>query len=212
MTDETDLARLARIGDSVFAVVVTLLVYRVRLPSQEALATMAIPALLPFLTDLGTVVTSFVVASLFWMGHWRVFRRMRRADVRFVALNFVFLGTLVLLPISTSLMGITYGQGSGALAYCINLFLLAAATTAFRGHARRLEPQAFGTVAVLLSPTLLMAVFGGAAVFVTWRPWLAQALLSAALLAPLVETRWGMGRLGRELPLPAERSRADALR
>jgi len=38
MSEETDLARMARIGDSVFAVVVTLLAYRVRIPSREALS------------------------------------------------------------------------------------------------------------------------------------------------------------------------------
>jgi len=35
MTGETDLARIARIGDRVFAATITLLVYRVCMPCQQ---------------------------------------------------------------------------------------------------------------------------------------------------------------------------------
>lgn len=198
MNEETDLARLARIGDSVFAVVVTLLAYRVRLPNSDDLAARSLSALAPLGADLAAVVLSFGVASLFWMLHWAPFRRMHRVDTWFVYLHFAFLGALVLLPISTSLMSHASGGFAGAGAYSANLFLLAAAETLFRVRARRLEPQPFGDVPLLMTPALLMLIFGAAAIASLFAPGLSTALWCAALLTPLVERRWGLGRLARE--------------
>lgn len=203
MSEETDLARLARIGDSVFAVVVTLLAYRVRLPSGDDLAARSFEALAPFTADLAAVVLSFGVATLFWMLHWAPFRRMRRIDTWFVYLHFAFLGALVLLPISTSIMSHASDGFAGAGAYSANLFLLAAAETLFRFRARRLEPQPFGDVPLLVTPALLMLIFGSAAIASLFASGLASALWCAALITPLIERRWGLGRLSRAPAPPA---------
>jgi uncharacterized membrane protein len=203
MNDDSDLSRLSRIGDSVFAVVVTLLAYRVRLPQPDVLAHPSFEALSPFLADLGSVVLSFVVATMFWMGHWGAFRRLHRVDVRFVALHFAFLGALVLLPISTSLMSAGYSHRTSAFAYSLNVFLLALALLAIRAHARRLAPEAFGSVPVLLLPTLLAAIFGAAMVVSLVAPGYARLLWTAAFVCAPIERRWGMGRLWREQRLPA---------
>jgi len=194
MAEETDLARMARIGDSVFAVVVTLLAYRVRIPTLEALTGGQLAPLKPFVTDLAAVVMSFVVASMFWIGHWRVFRRMQHSDYGFVALNLAFLGTLILLPISTSVMSVAGDSTMAARACSANLFLLAMAETFFRRHARRLDTSAFGSNRLLLSPLMLMLLFGAAALVSL--AWLAAcpALWSMAILVPLIENRWGLGR------------------
>jgi len=185
---------MARIGDSVFAVVVTLLAYRVRIPSVEALTSGQVAPLVPFFTDLGAVVMSFLVASLFWIGHWRVFRRMQHSDYGFVGLNLAFFGTLILLPISTSIMSVSYGSLLGALTYSVNLFLVATAEAFFRRHARRLDPHVFGSTRMLLSPLLLMLLFGSAAIISLVWPAACPAIWCTAILVPLAENRWGMGR------------------
>ncbi len=197
MNGETDLARLARIADSVFAVVVTLLAYRVRLPAHDALASLSLVALAPLLADLAALALSFLVASLFWMLHWGAFRRMHRADAAFVALHFAFLGAMVLLPISTSLMSAASGNVPGTVAYSGNLFLLAALQTLFRVHARRLEPEAYGDAPVVLTPALLALIFGAAAVVGLFAPVASHLLWYVALVTPAIELRWGLGRLRR---------------
>jgi uncharacterized membrane protein len=195
VSQESDLARMARIGDSVFAVVVTLLVYRVRVPSQEALVSGQLEALMPFFKDMGAVLMSFLVASLFWLGHWRVYRRMQHADYAFVALNLAFLGTMILLPISTSILS-TAGTGlAGSLAYSTSLLLAATAETFFRRHARRLEPLAFGASRILVAPMLLTALFGAAVVVSFVWPAACPVFWCCALVAPWVERRWGLGSL-----------------
>src|SRR5450631_1583603 len=163
MTGETDLARIARIGDSVFAVTITLLAYRVRIPGHDALTSGELSSLLPFLRDLGAVMLSFFVASMFWVSHWRVFRLMRQSDIKFVALNLAFIGALILLPISTSLISADLTR-IGTLAYSGNLFFAATAGLFLRVHARRIDPHAFGPGRLLLSPALAMVLFGSAGI------------------------------------------------
>ncbi len=193
MTGETDLARIARIGDSVFAVTITLLAYRVRPPSHDTLVSADVSLWAPFLTDLAAVVLSFFVASVFWISHWRIFRRMRQSDMRFVALNLAFLGALILLPISTSLVSSDFTR-LGMMAYSINLFLAAAAGLFVRMHAQRLDPHAFGPGRLLLTPSLSMATFACAALVSAWSPLGAVVLWCGALVMPWIDGRWGIGR------------------
>jgi uncharacterized membrane protein len=192
MTQETDLMRIARIGDSVFAVTLTLLAYRVRIPDQAALSSGALEPLMPFLRDLGAFVLSFFVASMFYISHWRVFRRMRRSDLRFVALNLAFLGTLVLLPISTSLL--SADTSFGRLAYSGNLFFASSAGMFLRAHARRIDREAFGPGRLLIAPVLSMAIFGSAALIGFYYPDAAIGLWWCALASPWIDRRWGIGR------------------
>jgi uncharacterized membrane protein len=193
MSGETDLARIARIGDSVFAVTITLLAYRIRIPSPEALASGRLLALAPFLSDLSAMLMSFFVASMFWISHWRVMRRMRHSDIKFTALNLVFLGALILLPISTSLVSGTQTK-IGAFIYSFNLFCAASAGLFLRMHARSLEPQAFSGRLVLLPPALSMLLFASAAIVSLAWPPAAIVFWWCAIAVPLVDRRWGLGQ------------------
>jgi uncharacterized membrane protein len=192
MTGETDLARISRIGDSVFAVTITLLAYRVRIPSHDALVSGELSLLLPFLDDLLAVLLSAFVASMLWISHWRIFRRMGKSDIKFVALNLAFLGTLILLPTSTSLISVDLTR-IGTMAYSGNLFLAATAGFFLRMHARHIDPKAFGPGRLLLTPALGMVIFGGAVIVSMWSPRSAMALWCFALATPWIERRWGLG-------------------
>ncbi|MES1264086.1 MAG: TMEM175 family protein [Variovorax sp.] len=193
MANEADLARISRIGDSVFAVTITLLAYRVHIPDREALMSGQLAPLAPFFRDLGALLLSFFVASVFWISHWRVFRRMRQSDNRFVALNLAFLGALILLPISTSLLSndLTW---IGTLAYSANLLFGATASLFLRRHACRIDPEAFGPGRLLLAPAISMTLFATACVASLYAPGAALVLWLCALAGPWIDRRWGIGR------------------
>lgn len=191
MHQESDLVRIARIGDSVFAVTLTLLAYRVRIPSEAALLGGKLGPLLPFLSDLGAVVLSFFVASMFWLSRLRVFRRMQKSDITFVGLNLAFYGAMILLPISTSLLSADV-SALGRVVYSGNLFLASTFNLFLRRHARRIDPEAFGKGPLLLSPALSMLVFGSAAIVSLYSPTGAIVLWNCALLTPWIDTRRGM--------------------
>ncbi len=193
MSDEADLARISRIGDSVFAVTITLLAYRVRIPGRDALMSGQLAELVPFYQDLGALLLSFFIASVLWISHWRVFRRMRQCDIRFIALNLVFLGALVLLPISTSLLSHDMTR-LGTLAYSANLLFGATVSLFLRRHARRIDPQAFGPGRLELTPAFSMALFGGACIASLYEPRAALVFWLCALAGPWIDRRWGIGR------------------
>jgi uncharacterized membrane protein len=199
MTAETDLARITRIGDSVFAVTITLLAYRVRIPSHDALLAGELAPLLPFLDDLLAVLLSAFVASMFWIANWHIFRRMTRSDTKFVALNLAFLGSLILLPTSTSLISAELTR-FGTMAYSGNLLLLTTTTLLLRMHARRIDPEAFGPGRLLLTPILGIAIFGSAVIVSAWAPKAAEVLWFVGMAMPWVARRWGAGT-PKALPL-----------
>ena len=60
-------------------------------------------------------------------------------------------------------------------------------------HACYLDPQAFGRGHPLLSPALAMLLFGIAIVVSLLSP-IAASSRWIALLTPIVENRWGIGR------------------
>ena len=192
MTNETDLARISRIGDSVFAVTITLLAYRVHIPDPDVLMAGDPAALAPFFRDLGAVLLSFFVASMFYVSHWRVFRRMRQSDIQFVVLNIAFLGALILLPISTSLVS-SHLTRFGTLAYSANLFFCATASLFLRRHARRIDPKAFGPGRLLLTPAISMLLFGAAFATSFYSPTASAALWLCAVVSPWIDRRWGIG-------------------
>ncbi len=200
MTAETDLARIARIGDSVFAVTLTLLAYRVRIPSQEVLMSGDFSRLMPFRDDLLAVLLSALVASMFWLANWHIFRRMTRADTKFVALNLAFLGSLILLPISTSVISADLSP-LGTMAYSGNLFLLSTTSLLMRVHARRIDAHAFGPGLLLLTPILGMIIFGCAVVVSLKAPRAAEALWFAGMAMPWIARRWATGP-SRSAPQP----------
>ena len=194
MPAETDLIRIARIGDSVFAVVITLLAYRVHIPDAQVLEAGQWQPLVPFIRELAALLMSFFVASMFWVSHWRVFRRLQHCDLTYVGLNIAFLGTLILLPISTSLVSAADGTRVGSLAYSGNLLATASAGFFVRRHAHRIDPQAFGPGHVLLTPSLLMAAFGTALLVSLRWPSAAPWIWGLTLLTPWIDNRWGVGR------------------
>lgn len=194
MNTARDLRRITTIGDSVFAVVVTLMAHRVRLPEFDAFRTGDMKALTPFFTDVLAVVMSFFVASMFWLAYWRVARRMRHADIGFVSSSLMFIGTLVLLPISTRIISESFESSTGAaLVYSANLFLAAFAQLFVRLSARRLEPDAFPRRGLLRVPLLLMGLFLLAGAVSFWHPRWAIYIWLSAFVGRYVDRRWGIG-------------------
>jgi uncharacterized membrane protein len=123
-----------------------------------------------------------------------VFRRVQHSDLKYVALNIAYLGTLVLLPISTSLVSTADGTRVGSLAYSANLLATATAGFFLRRHAVFLEPHAFGPGRLLLVPATLMLMFGSAVLVSLRWPAAAPWIWGLTLITPWIDNRWGVGR------------------
>jgi uncharacterized membrane protein len=113
------LERLVFFSDAVMAIAITLLVIDVRLPTIVGPDTndRIVGAIQDVLPELFAFTISFVVIAVFWLGHYRTFRWVARLDGRLIALDFVFLFIVALLPFPTSVVATHGDRPAGAIFY-----------------------------------------------------------------------------------------------
>ncbi|MHB8896798.1 MAG: TMEM175 family protein [Candidatus Geothermincolia bacterium] len=100
------LGRIMSFSDGVFAVAITLLVLSIKVPVvRTSVADQELPhKLLGLLPIFEAYIISFLVIGLFWIGHHRVFRILKRHDNGLLWLNLLFLMFIVFIPFPTALM------------------------------------------------------------------------------------------------------------
>jgi uncharacterized membrane protein len=97
-------ARLEALTDGIFAVTMTLLVLDLHFPEPSDTAT-PWQETARLVDRLDNYMISFVVLAVFWVGHVRLLRRLRDADMPFIAINLAFLFFTTLVPPLTTLLG-----------------------------------------------------------------------------------------------------------
>lgn len=173
--------RIEALADGVFAIVMTLLVFDLRVPEvPRGELPSALIALLP--KFLG-YATSFVLLGIYWVGHRSQFSFIKRADQNFHWLNILFFGFVCLVPFSTGLLSRYPGVWYVVALYGLNLILIGLALflvwtyAAYRYHLvdpdlpqpvmrlarqRTLLAPAFYVVAILvglINPTISLIIF-----------------------------------------------------
>jgi len=100
------LERAVAFSDGVFAVVITILVLGIEIPSDGLLDAAAIAAEREkLLHQLLVYVVAFGLIGMYWAQHSLLFSGLRRMDRGLVVLNLLFLLPVTLLPFVTQLMG-----------------------------------------------------------------------------------------------------------
>ena len=196
--------RLILFSDAVFAIAVTLLALGLHLPPRpggydDASLVAAIPDLGPALL---AYALSFFVIAMFWMGHLRTMRLVVRIDSTFVALNFLFLALVALVPFPTSIVASDGGLASATILYAVFGASVALVSTllwvyATRiGHlisarvtpdlARRVTARSLVVPALFLAsiPVALVSVMAAQVIWVVAAP--AQGVVARRLRIPSV--------------------------
>ena len=192
-----ELRRLALIGDSVFAVSITLNARAVPIPRLDAGGYGSV-AFGGFVDGIAAVLLSVVVASAFWLGHWRYFRHVRTTSVGLVAAHFLFLLALILLPVSTDLYATNRSSPLATFVYGLNLLGLTIVALVFRLVAIRHTPDRVVVRDDWLGLCGVIALFAFAVAVSFRSPALSQACWYVGLASPLVET-WLGRRIARRL-------------
>lgn len=94
--------RVEALADGVFAIVMTLIVLEIRVPSGPAGELGA--QLVDVLPTLLTYAITFAVLGILWFGHRSQFELIERADHPLVWLNLAFLGVIALVPFSSAVL------------------------------------------------------------------------------------------------------------
>jgi uncharacterized membrane protein len=105
-----DNVRLNAVSDGVFAIVITLAVFSIKIPEiAPGQAVTALPqALVKLLPDFAGLFLSFIVLGIYWVGHNNVFQHVLRHDRLMLWLNILFLLSVALIPFPTTLL-VRYG-------------------------------------------------------------------------------------------------------
>jgi uncharacterized membrane protein len=119
-----ELDRVINFTDAVVAIALTLLVLDIRLPALGAGAYTTDQALLAALGSLWpnyvAFGVSFAVISVWWWTNHRIFRRVVRYDGGLLALDLVWLATIVFLPFPTAVLSANYLPVAIAFYACAN--------------------------------------------------------------------------------------------
>ena len=184
------LHRLVLFSDAVFAIAITLLAIEIHPPHHwQGLADL-FGQMGPKLT---AYAVSFAVVGICWFSHRRVFARLVKANGVLDFMNFLVLGLIALLPLTTELLW--EGHGQAVLVYVGLVALIGVAMGGVWGYAafigKLTEPMPAGEAwFVLLRVTLLPGLMCGLTLFSLVYPWC--WILLALLLV-------GVDRAGRRL-------------
>lgn len=117
-------ARLSALTDGVFAIVMTLLVFDLRVPLNADALTEELARLLP---NLVAFALSFVILGVYWVAHHGQFQFIQRVDNSLLWLNILFLMMISLVPFSAGMLGRHGSQPVAVILYGANLIGVAAA-------------------------------------------------------------------------------------
>ena len=125
--------RLIYFSDAVFAIAMTLLVLAIPRPSPT-------DSVYTFLTkeDTGKFIAYFIsfwVIAIYWLGHHRLFRFVRRYDQGLLFLNLVLLFFVAFLPYPSAILGDHNTSVAATNFYAISVAAAGAASTALAWYA-----------------------------------------------------------------------------
>jgi uncharacterized membrane protein len=118
--NEIEFSRIVAFSDGVFSIAITLLVLNLLIDSGVAHKDLAKEIWAQRENFLAYAI-SFAVIGRFWLVHHRFFGEVTAFDGRLIALNMLYLGWIVLIPFSSSLIG-DYGSVTiSVVIYAVNL-------------------------------------------------------------------------------------------
>jgi len=139
--------RLEAFSDGVVAIIVTLLIFEVRLPDVPANASNAemLAAFGSIWPKFASFTVSFFTVAIYWVNHHNFFAGVTHTDWKLLWANNLLLFFLAIVPFTTAVLGDHLGQPIAVAAYALNLGLAAAAFTLMGWYvllrARLIDPR-----------------------------------------------------------------------
>ena len=119
--NEVEFSRIVAFSDGVFSIAITLLVLAISIDKTKVPADELAHALWEEREAVLAYAISFAVIARFWIVHHSFFSEVTAFDGRLISLNMLYLGCLVLIPFSSSVLGEYGGQLPAVVVYSANL-------------------------------------------------------------------------------------------
>lgn len=107
-TGGMDTARIETLGDGIFAIVITLLVFELKVPviPPGIDPAAALPGLLVAMwPKFVSWILSFMILGVYWQAHHGQYHLIRRVDRPLIWLNILFFMMIALIPFTAALLG-----------------------------------------------------------------------------------------------------------
>jgi uncharacterized membrane protein len=105
MQQDNETGRLEAFSDGVIAIIITLLVFSIQIPSEEAVEESGlIRALLDQWPTYLAFTASFFFILVMWMSHHRLFKAIRYSDNNLILINGLVLFSICVVPFPTALV------------------------------------------------------------------------------------------------------------
>jgi TMEM175 potassium channel family protein len=140
-------ARLKAFSDGVVAIIITLLIFEVRLPDLPANASnqQMVEAFVSIWPKLASFAVSFMTVAIFWVNHHNFFAGVTHTDWKLLWANNLLLFFLAIVPFTTAVLGDHPGQPIAVAVYGLNLGLAGASFTLMGWYvllgARLIDPR-----------------------------------------------------------------------
>jgi uncharacterized membrane protein len=179
--------RLEAFSDGVIAIIITIMVLELKVPSDHSLASLG-----PLAPVLLSYVLSFVYVGIYWNNHHHMLSTVHKVSGGVLWANLHLLFWLSLFPFATAWMGENHFAASPTAVYGVVLlmaalayWLLQQALIAAEGAGSVLHRAIGSDWKGKLSPPLYL---GGIAL-TCWRPWAAQLVYVLAAMLWLIPDR-----------------------
>jgi TMEM175 potassium channel family protein len=118
--NEVEFSRIVAFSDGVFAIAITLLVLNLGIGAGLQ-GDEIWQAIWDQREDFIAYAISFAVIGKFWLVHHQFFGEVRAFDGRLIALNLLYLASIVLIPFSSQVLGEYGDQTAAVVVYAVNL-------------------------------------------------------------------------------------------
>lgn len=208
MENETyDKSRVINFTDAVFSIAVTLLVLEIVLPTYKEFRTYDTFEILQRRTPsfIGLIV-SFLVITLYWINHMRVFKHVTSIDTKLLWYTIFLLFFVILLPFSTGFYVKGFNYVGPFVFYCFNLSAIGLFNLLINVYVSKKEKGLSGLNPILAKyykyralNALLIWVFAGfLAIF--W-PYTARFLFIILFIFEFLITRYFKKKLKKEVEI-----------
>ena len=127
LSERADLSRILALSDGVFAIVITLLVFELKVPmatstGEPLTQRELISQLIDLTPKLASFAATFIVIGVYWTGHHGVFKHIIHYDRGLLWMNNLFLMCVSFMPFPTALLGTYWYTQVGVTVYGLSLF------------------------------------------------------------------------------------------
>ena len=130
--------RVEAFSDCVISIVITIMVFEIKLPDGVKLTNRwELKQLTLLAPQFVSYLFSFVVLGIMWINHHHLLHMIQKVDEKFLWLNLHLLFWLSLIPFPTNMLGRNPQLSYSAATYGAILFMAAFAITLLRGYAIR---------------------------------------------------------------------------